>query len=576
MSLVRTRGHQMFPVLDFAQIETAKRFASGAVRSFAPGDVVYDVGERNAPAWLVLEGTIEVVGRDGLGHEVAITTHRAGQITGEVSQLAGRAALARGRAGPQGCTALPFDAAHVRALVVGSAELGELVMRAFILRRVGFIQEGGAGSVLVGRPGAADLVRLQGFLARNGYPYTVLDASADEEGRAVVERLGVQPEELPLMVCPNGTVLKRPTDAEAAVCLGITPDLDPQSVYDVAVVGAGPAGLAAAVYAASEGLSVLVLDQRAFGGQAGASARIENYLGFPTGISGQALAGRAFNQALKFGAEIAIPLEVARLDCGGLQRRPGAPLRLELTDGRSVPARTVVIASGARYRRPDIPNLATFEGAGVSYWASPIEAKLCEGEEIALVGGGNSAGQAVVFLAPKVKRLHLVVRRGGLEATMSRYLIDRIGALPNVDLHVGKEVVGLEGDRTEGLTAAVFRNRSSGATQICPLRHLFLFIGADPNAGWLQNCAAVDAKGFVLTGFACPDGASLRRRAALPLETSVPGVFAIGDVRAGSTKRVAAAVGEGAAVVAQIHTALNLPEQDIVRSPNTPTRRVQN
>jgi thioredoxin reductase (NADPH) len=557
MSLVETRHDQMFPVLDVAQIETAKRFASREPQSFSPGEVVYDVGERHAPAWLVLEGSIDVVGRDGLDHEVAITSHRPGQITGELSQLSGRAALARGRAGPKGCTALPFDAAHLRALVIGSAELGELVMRAFILRRVGFIQEGGGGSVLVGRPGTPDLVRLQGFLARNGYPYSVLDATADGEGRAVVERLGVQPEELPLMICPNGTVLKRPTDAEAAACLGITPDLDPEVVYDVAVVGAGPAGLATAVYAASEGLSVLVLDQRAVGGQAGASARIENYLGFPTGISGQALAGRAFNQALKFGAEIAIPLEVAHLDCGGFERCPGDPLRLHLTDGRAVQARTVVVASGARYRRPDIPNLETFEGAGVSYWASPVEAKLCEGEEVALVGGGNSAGQAVVFLAPKVKRLHLVVRRDGLEATMSRYLIDRIAALPNVDLHVGKEVVALEGDQSEGLTAAVFRNRSSGTTHVCPLRHLFLFIGAEPNAAWLQNHAAVDDKGFVLTGLNCP-GAVHRGRAALPLETSFPGVFAIGDVRAGSTKRVAAAVGEGAAVVAQIHTVLAL------------------
>ena len=495
MSLVETRRHQMFPVLDEVQIETARRFASGEARSFAPGEVVFDVGERQAPAWLVLEGTIEVSGRDRLDHETAITTHGAGQISGELSQLAGRASLATGRAGPEGCTALPFDAAHLRALVVGSAEVGELIMRAFILRRVGLIQEGGAGSVLVGRPGAPDLVRLQGFLGRNGYPYTVLDASADEEGRAVVERLGVQPDELPLMICPNGTVLKRPTDAEAGICLGITPELDPETVYDVAVVGAGPAGLATAVYAASEGLSVLVLDQRAFGGQAGASARIENYLGFPTGISGMALAGRAFNQALKFGAEIAIPLEVARLDCGGPARRPGDPLRLELTDGSAVRARTVVVASGARYRRPDIPNLADFEGASVSYWASPVEAKLCEGEEVALVGGGNSAGQAVVFLAPKVKRLHLVVRGTGLEASMSRYLIDRIQALPNVDLHVGKEVVALEGDR-DGLTAAVFRQRATGATYTCPLRHLFLFIGADPNAAWLQDSGGGGRQGL--------------------------------------------------------------------------------
>jgi thioredoxin reductase (NADPH) len=559
MSLGETRRDQMFPVLDDVQIATAKRFASGDARLFAPGETVFEVGERQAPAWLVLEGAIEVVGRDGLDHEVAITTHRAGQITGELSQLSGRAALATGRAGPEGCAALPFDAAHLRALMVGSAEVGEVLMRAFILRRVGLIQEGGVGSILVGRPGASDLVRLQGFLGRNGYPYTVLDASADGEGRAVVERLGVQPDELPLMICPNGTVLKRPTDAEAGVCLGITPDLDPQVIYDVVVVGAGPAGLATAVYAASEGLSVLVLDQRAFGGQAGASARIENYLGFPTGISGMALAGRAFNQALKFGAEIAIPLEVARLDCGGHRRRPHDPLRLELTDGRNVQARTVVVASGARYRRPDIPNLPDFEGASVSYWASSIEAKLCEGEEVALVGGGNSAGQAVVYLAPKVKRLHLVVRGTGLEASMSRYLIDRIQALPNVDLHVGKEIVALEGDR-DGLAAAVFRQRASGTTYTCPLRHLFLFIGADPNAGWLQERVAVDPKGFVLTGFACPNGASSAGRPVLPLETSFPGVFAIGDVRAGSTKRVAAAVGEGAAVVAQIHTVLALQQ----------------
>ena len=558
MSLSETRRHQMFPVLEPAQIATARRFASGPERSFAPGAVVFEVGERQAPAWLVLAGRVEVVGRDGLDQEVAITTHGAGHITGEISQLTGRASLATGRAGAEGCTALPFDAAHLRALVVGSAEVGEILMRAFILRRVGLIQEGGAGSVLVGRPGTPDLVRLQGFLARNGYPYTVLDASSDEGGRAVVERFGVQPDELPLMVCPNGTVLKRPTDAEAGVCLGITPDLDARAVYDVAVVGAGPAGLATAVYAASEGLSVLALDQRAFGGQAGASARIENYLGFPTGISGMALAARAFNQALKFGAEVAIPLEVARLDCGGPERRPGAPLRLELTDGRAVRARTVVVASGARYRRPDIPDLATFEGAGVSYWASPVEAKLCEGEEVALVGGGNSAGQAAVFLAPKVKRLHLVVRGPGLEATMSRYLIDRIRALPNVDLHVGTEVVGLEGDRTEGLTAAIFRERAGGALHGCALRHLFLFIGADPNAAWLQHRAALDAKGFILTGLACPDGRSECGRPALPLETSFPAVFAIGDVRAGSTKRVAAAVGEGAAVVAQIHTVLAL------------------
>ena len=552
MSIIDTRREQMFPVLDAAQVETAKRFASGPEQVFAPGDAVFDVSKPNAPAWLVLKGAIEVVRRDGLAREVAITTHHAGQFSGEVNQLAGRGYLATGRAGPEGCTALPFDGPHVRALMVGSADVGEIMMRAFILRRVGLIEEGGAGSVLVGNPGTPDLVRLQGFLRRNGYPYAVLDASAEEGGRALVERLGILPEELPLLVCSNGTVLKRPTDSEAGICLGITPELDPQIVYDVAVVGAGPAGLATAVYAGSEGLSVIVLDQRAFGGQAGASMRIENYLGFPTGISGMALAGRAFNQALKFGVEIAIPLEVARLDCGN----SGGPLRLELDNGAVVRARTVVVASGARYRRPPIPNLSIFEGAGISYWASPVEAKLCEGEEVALIGGGNSAGQAAVYLAPKVKQLHLVVRGEGLEVSMSRYLIDRIRALPNVELHTKTEIVGLEGNQATGLTGAVFRDRTTGATHTCPLRHLFLFIGADPNASWLDDCVAVDEKGFVVTGAAFAQGNGAIGRAALPLETNRPGVFAIGDVRAGSTKRVAAAVGEGAAVVAQIHSAL--------------------
>jgi thioredoxin reductase (NADPH) len=556
MSLVESRRDQMLPVLDAGQMETAKRFASGPARTFGQGETIFNVGERHASVWLVLKGEIVIVRRDGLSNEAEVARTGVGQFTGEMSELSGRGTLASGRAGPEGCTALPFDAAHIRALIVGSAEVGEILMRAFILRRVGLLQADGAGSVLIGIPGTADLGRLQNFLSRNGYPWTVLDAASDAEGRAVVERLGIQPDELPVMVCPNGAVLKRPTDVEAGVCLGITPELDTSILHDVVVVGAGPAGLAAAVYAASEGLSVLALDQRGFGGQAGASARIENYLGFPTGISGGALAGRAFSQALKFGAEVAIPLQVAHLDCGGLARQPHEPLRLELSDGRSVRARTVVVASGARYRQPNIPNLLSFEGAGVSYWATAVEAKLCEGEEIALVGGGNSAGQAVVFLAPKVKRIHLVVRGKGLEATMSRYLIDRIAALPNVTLYTGAEVIALEGDQTGALCKATFRGVDSGNLHTYPLRHLFLFIGAEPNGNWLAKRVAVDPKGFVMTGgdFAPTDQPI--GRAPLPLETSVAGVFAIGDVRAGSTKRVAAAVGEGAAVVAQIHAAL--------------------
>lgn len=534
MATRATRQHQMFPVLNPPQVETARRFASGPERRFAPGEVVYAIGEHGAPSWLVLDGGIEVSRRHGLNDNQAYTTYHAGQFSGEISQLAGRPTTARGCAGPEGCTALPFDAPHLRALMVGSADVGEIVMRALILRRVELIEDAEAGTILIGRPGSPALVRLQGFLARSGYPNLVLDAEAEGEGRAFVERMGVLPDDLPIVVCPDGDFLHNPSELELATCLGMLPEFRRNEPYDVAIVGAGPAGLAAAVYAASEGLSVVVLDERSSGGQAGASALIENYLGFPTGISGHALAGRAFNQALKFGAEIAVPLKVHHLDCSE------AGLALELVGDRRIDARAIVIASGARYRRPEVEGLAMFEGNGVSYWASPIEAQLCAGEEIALVGGGNSAGQAVAYLAPHVKRLHLFVRRP-LAETMSHYLIERIAALPNVDLHVGCEVVALEGDARSGLSAATFRN-AAGTMHRCELRHLFLFIGADPNADWLKGCIDTDENGFVVTG-----------TGPRPLETSRKGVFAIGDVRAGSTKRVAAAVGEGAAVVAQIH-----------------------
>ena len=554
MATIDTRRDQMYPVLNAAQIAIATRFASSPARDFAPGELIFAIGQRNAASWLVLKGTIAVTRHEGVDRSVSVIRERVGQFSGELSQLSGRASLAEGRAGLEGCTALPFDAAHLRALMIGSAEIGEIVMRAFILRRVALIEAGGSGSVLIGRPGMHDLIRLEDFLRRNSYPFTVLDAHDDAEGRAVIERFGIHPEDLPLMICPNGSVLKHPTEAQAGICLGITPELDIAKIYDVAVVGAGPAGLATAVYGASEGLSVVVLDQHAFGGQAGASARIENYLGFPTGISGLALTARAFNQALKFGAELAIPVEVDKLDCDARLKNPNAPFSLHLAHGATIRARTVVIASGARYRPLAVPNLAQFESAGVSYWASAIEAKLCEGQEIALVGAGNSAGQATVFLAPQVEKLHLVVRGKGLEDSMSRYLIDRIAALPNVVLHTGCEIVALAGDATNGLTGATFRYRAGGDMVERALRHVFLFIGADPNAGWLRGCVDLDDKGFVITGARGSDGS-----ARLPLETSLRGIFAIGDVRAGSTKRVAAAVGEGAAAVAQIHSLLGAP-----------------
>lgn len=551
MSLLDTRRPQMFPVFTPAQIELARRFASGPAQRFEPGAIMFNVGERGIAIWLVLEGTVDLIRRDGLGREAVITQGGPGEITGESGLLGDRASLVEGRAGPDGCVALPFDVAHIRALIIGSAELGEMVMRAFILRRVGMIQSDRVGSILVGHSGEGRLAGLQGFLTRNGYPNTVLDISSDdEETKLLIARLGVAEADLPLMICPNGTVLKNPDNAEAAVCLGITPQLDPDVIYDIAVVGAGPAGLATAVYAASEGLSVLVLDQRAYGGQAGASARIENYLGFPTGISGQALAGRAFTQAQKFGAKMAIPLQVSHLDC----TVPDLP-RVQLTTGASIHAKAVVIASGARYRKLPVANIDVFEGKGVSYWASPIEAKICQGAEVALVGAGNSAGQAVAFLAPQVKRLHLVVRGAGLEASMSQYLIERIASLPNVVIHTRTEIVELQGDEVSGLQSAVFQNRDTLQRDTRSLRHLFLFIGADPNTDWLRDCVDTDAKGFVITGRSVCSVA-VDDWIPLPLETNRKGIFAIGDVRAQSTKRVAAAVGEGAAVVAQIFEAM--------------------
>jgi thioredoxin reductase (NADPH) len=557
MRTIAARPHQAFPVLDQDQILSARRFAAAEERRFEPAETIYRTGDKNTPAWLILEGKIEVSRHDGLRSVAPITALGSGQFTGEVGQLSGRPALASANAGPDGCVALPFDAAHLRALVVGSAEIGEVVMRALILRRVALIEDGGSGTVLIGAPGTPEVLHLQGFLRRSGFPHVVLDTAADEEGKVLVQRLAVSPSELPLVVCPDGTICRRPTVSDLARCLGLLPDIAQGSDYDVAVVGAGPAGLAAAVYAASEGLSVLVLDSDSFGGQAGASARIENYFGFPTGISGLALTARGFNQAQKFGATIAIPMAVKRLDC---DRSSGRMMHvLTLANGIQVRARTVVIASGARYRRPEIDALEDFEGNGVSYWASPIESQACAGEEVALVGGGNSAGQAVVFLAPSVKRLHLVARRD-LAKTMSAYLVERIASSSNVELHVGCELAGLQRE-PGGTVTATFRNRNGGAYAEHGLRQVFLFIGADPNTAWLGGSVDVDERGFVRTGKQFRPDLDIGR-APFELETSRPGVFAIGDVREGSTKRVAAAVGEGAAVVAQIHRALSHAQAD--------------
>jgi thioredoxin reductase (NADPH) len=546
------RSSQRFPRLREDQLEIVKRFANSQPRRFAHRESIFQVGDRGVPAWFLLEGSAELFGRDGLDQEISLRQIESGQFTGELHQLTDRPTLAGALAGPDGCVALPFDAERLRALIVGSAELGEIIMRAFILRRIGLLERG-VGPVLLGRAGSADLLRLQAFLTRSTYPHLVLDC-ASERGRQLINDMALPADDLPILVCACGRLLRRPSNEEAGAWLGITPTLDKDDLYDVAVIGAGPAGLATAVYAASEGLSVLVLDAEVLGGQAGASARIENYLGFPTGISGLALTGRALNQAQKFGAQVAIPLVATRIRCDGGNNGGGEPIEITLSEQGSVRARTVVVASGARYKRAAIANMKPFEGDCVHYWASPVEAKLCAGEQIALVGAGNSAGQAAVFLAPQVKHLTMVVRGEGLEASMSSYLIDRIRMLENIEVLVHSELAELHGEPMGQLHGATVRNRRTQETTHLPIRHVFIFTGAEPNTAWLSGCLALDEKGYILTGPQSENDATAPAR--LPLQTSLPRVFAIGDVRSGSTKRVASAVGEGAAVVAQIHSIL--------------------
>ena len=540
------RTEQMFPALDEGQIKRIEPLGERA--SWKEGDLLFEAGKPGPGLFVVLSGWVIITAGAGTGDRV-IVEQGPGQFLAEIGQLSGRPAFVTGRAKGAVETLLLTPEA-LRQLLIIDAAIGELVMRALILRRVALIEGGSGGPVLVGPPSLPDMVRLEGFLTRNGIPKTILDPATDEDARALIERFEVSDDDLPLAICPGGEVLRNPTERALSHCLGLDA-IDTDTIFDLCIVGAGPAGLAAAVYAASEGLTVAVLDSRAYGGQAGASARIENYLGFPTGISGQALAGRAYGQAQKFGAQIAIPVTVERLDCSR------ALPSVVLADGRRVRARSIVVASGAAYRRPSVQGLQRYEGRGISYWASPIEARLVKGTSVALVGGGNSAGQAAVFLANHCTEVNMVVRRP-LEETMSNYLIERIAGQANIKLHVGSEISELHGDRS-GLTGVTWRNRDSGAEEMCETRYLFLFIGADPNSAWLGECDAVrDRKGFVMTGAAL-DEAALKgagwhaERKPAALETSIPGVFAIGDVRAGSVKRVAAGVGEGAAVVAQIH-----------------------
>jgi thioredoxin reductase (NADPH) len=539
-SIIDTRHHQMFPRLEPAEIERLRRF--GVLRSYAAGDALLKVGQVGEGLTIILAGEVQVTQHDQSDRRQLIVTHGEGRFMGELAQLSGRPALVDAYAqGP--VESLIIAPERLRTLLVAEAELGERIMRALILRRVGLIETGAGGPVIVGHAESGDVLRLQGFLSRNGHPHQTLNPDTDCEAKALIERFQIDPGQLPIVVCPGGQVLRNPGENELARCIGLVGAIDPNRVYDVAIVGAGPAGLATAVYAGSEGLSVLVLDCRAFGGQAGASARIENYLGFPTGITGMALMARAYNQAQKFGVEMAIPDEAV-----GFQ----APVEanadeyvLGLFNEERVRARSVVIASGARYRRLNVPNLDEFEASSVHYWASPLEGKLCAGQEVALVGAGNSAGQATVYLASQVAKVWLIVRGPDLEASMSRYLVDRIAGLSNVEVVTQAQISGLEG--SNGMLEAVrWRRAASGEEIRQPIRHLFLFIGADPNSDWLSGWVKLDAKGFVLTGEQAGAGLQL-------LETSRRGVYAIGDVRSGSVKRVAAAVGEGAQVVAMLH-----------------------
>jgi thioredoxin reductase (NADPH) len=540
------RGHQLFPVLTDPEIGRISRFAT--VQRYERGTRLFTAGEPPPGMFVVLNGIVAISQRDGRGRVVPIVRQGRGQFSGEIALLSGRHALTDGIA-EEDCETLLVPPSQLRALLIAEADLGERIVRALILRRVGLLESGASGPVLMSRPESHGLLRLQSFLRRNDHPHRVVDATQDDDAAMLLEQYGAALGDV-VVACPNGTVLFNPTEDVLARALGMLDSVEHNQLYDVAIVGAGPAGLATAVYAASEGLHVVVLDCRSHGGQAGASARIENYLGFPTGISGQALAARAFIQAQKFGAEVMIPAQAIALDC--CKAGADAELTLTLADERRIRSRTVVIANGVRYRRPAVPRLSEFEGRGVWYWASALEAKTCANEEVVLVGGGNSAGQAAVFLAQFATKVYMLIRGPSLAASMSRYLIDRIDATSNIELRADTELTQLHGDQVLGLTAVSWRDSRTGIEDERSIRHVFLFVGADPETHWLEGCGlALDRHGFVLTGQTA--AGATKERVPGALESTVPGVFAVGDVRSGSVKRVGGAIGEGAAAVALIH-----------------------
>ncbi len=540
--------HQTFPKLDSTQIERLAAF--GKRRRTTPGEILIEVGSPVNHFFVLIEGSIEIVSPTG-GVEIPIVAHEPGEFTGELDVLLGRNALVRGRT-PVASEILEFDRSGLSQIVQTDPELSEIFLRAFVLRRSYLITNSLGGVVLVGSSHSAGTLRLRAFLTRNGHPHSYVDVERAEGMQELLDHFAIKVTDVPVLICGE-TVLRNPTNAEAANCLGFNSGIDDASVHDLIVVGAGPAGLAAAVYAASEGLNVLVLESSAPGGQAGSSSRIENYLGFPTGITGQELGGRAFIQAQKFGANVAIARVAASLKC------THQPFAIELADGGVVEGNAIVVATGAEYRKLPLPNLAEFEGSGVYYGAGFIEAQFCQGEEVAIVGGGNSAGQAAVFLSTRAKHVHLLVRGPGLVDSMSRYLIRRIEECSTITLRPFTQIEALEGG--EHLERVRWRNSQTGESEVRDLRHVFLMTGASPNTDWLNGCVALDESHFIKTGsdLQAEDLGAAKwplRRTPYLLETSLPKVFAVGDVRSGSVKRVASAVGEGSIAIQLVHKVL--------------------
>lgn len=544
-----TRPDRAFPTLTSRQL--SRMAAHGERRSTSRGEVLFEAGDKAVPIFVVVSGELQVVRRADTG-ETLVASYHSGQFSGESNMITGRPAIAQLRVAEPG-EVVQLERERLLALIQNDAELSEIVMRAFIERRLALIAGGLGDVVVVGSMHCSGTLRVKEFLTRNGHPYQYLDLDRDREAQELLDRFQVAMAEVPVVICRSNAVLRNPTNARIADCLGFNETIDQTRISDLVVVGAGPAGLAAAVYGASEGLEVLVLESNVPGGQAGSSSRIENYLGFPTGITGLDLTGRAYTQAVKFGAQVFVAKGATRLACDGLR------YTVEVDDGPRVRARAVIVATGAEYRKPPLRNLSAFEGAGVYYGATPMEAQLCVGDDVIVVGGGNSAGQAAVFLGSTARRVYMLVRGPGLAETMSRYLIRRIEENPAITLRTRTEIVGLDGSGR--LERVSWRDDRSGAVESHEIGHVFVMAGATPNTSWLSGCVALDDKGFVKTGpdLSVDDLAAAKWPLSRPpflLETSKPGIFAVGDVRGGNVKRVASAVGEGSIAVAFVHQAL--------------------